>query len=455
MKPHHAKKCGACGREFGASAAFCPYDGQPLGVAPHQDAAESSIRASGLYPGRVIDERYEIIEQIGYGGMGIVFRALHVELNRRVALKILSPDHVSDPIALSRFRREARALGAISHPNAVNVIDFGVTEDGMAFLVMELLEGRTLRTVIASERIQLQRVARIASQICGAVTEAHRCGVIHRDLKPDNIMLVGPAGEGETAKVLDFGIAKLRSSNRLSAQLTAHDTVVGTPHYMAPEACESGEFTPSTDVYAIGIILYEMLTGSAPFDGPSPLDVAVRQVNDPPPPFAVFRANIPTEIEDVVRRALAKQPGERPESAVALAEELESAVHSSSSLSLQLQVAASTPPAPPVPEPVRVATSKTPPVVAEIPARLLAEPPLNTPSTIRRTLIIGLLLIGGLAGVALAALAASALMGPTDRPPPRRELNIDLPQSSAQDAVRRNSLLGLADSGLRRFDLLL
>jgi eukaryotic-like serine/threonine-protein kinase len=437
MNPHHAKKCGACGREFGASASFCPYDGQPLGDAPTPEVGSADLHASGLSPGRVIDERYEIVEPIGYGGMGIVFRALHVELNRRVALKILSPEHVSDPVALSRFRREARALGAISHPNAVNVIDFGVTEDGLAFLVMELLEGRTLREVIAEAPIQLTRVARIASQICGAVTEAHRCGVIHRDLKPDNIMLVGPDGEGETAKVLDFGIAKLRSSNRLSGQLTAHDTVVGTPHYMAPEACERGEFTPSTDVYALGIILYEMLAGHPPFDGRNALDVAVRQVNDPPPPLAMHRSGIPAEVEAVVMRSLAKQPGERPDSAVALANDLGAAVRSAHERGLQVPK-----PRDAVAHPfARLPVDPAYPVAAGPSPERADESAIDgdaqdAPPRLSRRLVVGLLVAGSLIGVALVALLAHTFLDATTDPVPKRELNIELPQNALPSGFR-------------------
>jgi serine/threonine-protein kinase len=414
-----AKKCGGCGREFGANAVFCPYDGQPLIHFP--DTSPPRQHVGGLHPGRVIDERYEIIEPIGHGGMGIVFRALHVDLNRRVALKILNPELVSDPTALGRFRREARALGAISHPNAVSVMDFGVTEDGLAFLVMELLEGRTLRQILREAPIPLHRAARILTQVCGAVAEAHRCGVIHRDLKPDNIMLVGPDGEAETAKVLDFGIAKLRSTSRVSARLTAHDTVVGTPHYMAPEACERGEFTPASDVYALAIILYEMIAGVAPFDGANALDVAVRQVNDPPPALRTYRQDIPAEIEHVVMRSLAKAPGKRHASAADLADQFAAAVrteelnfgHTTTRLTHPAQEAARVP--------ARPATAGPHPAGVESGVR----------PRIPRGVVFGLLVAGGLLGITLVLFIANTLLNHPEAPPARREFTIDLPQQAA------------------------
>jgi serine/threonine protein kinase len=425
MTPQLVKKCGGCGREFGVSAVFCPYDGQALIPIPNRNAARAGASVSGLHPGRVIDERYEIIDPIGYGGMGIVFRALHVELNRRVALKILNPDLVADPTALGRFRREARALGAISHPNAVSVMDFGVTDDGLAFLVMELLEGRTLRDIVTEAPLTQHRAARIMTQVCGAVAEAHRCGVIHRDLKPDNIMLVGPDGEAETAKVLDFGIAKLRSSSKISARLTAHDTVVGTPHYMAPEACEHGEFTPATDVYALAIILYEMLTGLAPFDGANALDVAVRQVNDAPPPLRTHRQDVSDAIEAVVMRSLSKAPTDRHASAVDLAEAFASAVRAAENRSAYTTVEIVRPAAPSI-QPV----ADVPSVPTSIPAST-GGLSIGVP----RGIVLGLLVAGGIVGITLVLFIANALLTHPDAPPTRREFNIDLPQQPAPGSL--------------------
>jgi eukaryotic-like serine/threonine-protein kinase len=422
MTPQHVKKCVECGREFGANAVFCPYDGQALAQVADSASAGGKANVSGLHPGRVIDERYEIIEPIGYGGMGIVFRALHVELNRRVALKILSPELVSDPTALGRFRREARALGAISHPNAVSVMDFGVTEDGLAFLVMELLEGRTLRDILNQSAIPPHRAARILSQVCGAVEEAHRCGVIHRDLKPDNIMLVGPEGEAETAKVLDFGIAKLRSTSRVSARLTAHDTVVGTPHYMAPEACEHGEFTPASDVYALAIILYEMIAGVAPFDGANALDVAVRQVNDPPPPLRKYFPDVAPSVEGVVMRSLSKKPKDRHASAVELAEQFAAAIRECSQQSARITT-----------DLARATSAFAAPAFAAPEAGNGIATLASSGGSIRsfhipRSVVLGLLVAGGLVGISLVLFIANALLTHPDAPPTRREFNIELPQ---------------------------
>jgi serine/threonine-protein kinase len=400
MATHAVKTCSVCGREFDARAVFCPYDGGHLGpvnapaITIEGDPATPTRQApqiEGDDPllGRVLDRRYRLLKRVGRGGMGTVYRATHVELNRLFAIKILNFELAGDPIATRRFRREAEALGAISHPNAVSVSDVGVTEEGLAYIVMELLEGFSLRAVVMNEApLSLGRTVNIVRQICGAVTAAHQVGIIHRDVKPDNIMLVRSESGDEVAKVLDFGIARLvHSTGKLTSRLTARDVVLGTPRYMSPEACEGKELTHATDIYSLGIILYEMLAGRVPFDGTTALDVAVRQVSEPPPPLAGVRPDLPPGVESVVMGALAKESELRPATAVELAEQLEAAA--------QLPSRATSPVAR-VHTPARGLAS-----VATLPSA-----PAARPAAPARPLEVGLS-----AGVVAALIALGALLG--------------------------------------------
>jgi serine/threonine-protein kinase len=320
------RKCDVCKREFGAAALFCPHDGQPLvEVSPTaHDMPDPLI-------GQIVERRYRIEERIGRGGMGTVYRAIHTELNRPFAIKLIRNELVSDPVAVRRFKREALALGAISHPNAVNVTDCGVTDDGVAFLIMEFLEGASLRYEIASDApFALSHAVTLMKQICAAVTAAHRVGVVHRDLKPENIVVV-ETDAGEVAKVLDFGIARLKSMDTKTGRLTASGFAVGTPRYMSPEACDGLEQTTASDVYSLGVILFEMITGRVPFmlePGEAEFDLAARHISEQAPPPSRFNPNLTPEIDAVLARALAKAPEARFETPNDLAWEFEAAVAS-------------------------------------------------------------------------------------------------------------------------------
>lgn len=338
------KICAKCNREYPTTAEFCPVDGQtltgPITLSDIKTEAGSPEADTPTIPpqsdpfiGRIIEKRYEIRDRIGKGGMGSVYRAHHINLNRDFAIKLINRELCADPTAMERFRREAKALGAIQHPNAVNVSDFGVTDQGEAFLVMEMLRGQVLRyTIVRESPLQLTRIAPIFKQICSAISAAHKVGVIHRDLKPENIMLIENDDGDEVAKVLDFGIAKLQSSDSTLNQLTASNVVFGTPRYMSPEACQGLEQTRSSDIYALGIILHELLTGRAPFEGKtgrSPTEIAIQHLQETPAAPSEYRADIPPEVDAVVLKALSKKPGDRFATAVEFAEEFEDAVFSS------------------------------------------------------------------------------------------------------------------------------
>ncbi|MDX2043773.1 MAG: SUMF1/EgtB/PvdO family nonheme iron enzyme [Acidobacteriota bacterium] len=275
--------------------------------------------------GIVLDGRYRLESLIGVGGMGDVYRATHIHIDNEFAVKLLKPEFVADQTAIKRFRLEAKAAGRIQHPNAVRVTDFGVTPEKIVYLVMELVQGLSLRQLIRSEKkLDILRTINIVRQVCGAVEAAHHSGVIHRDLKPDNIIIESHQNT-ERVKVLDFGIAKLREA-KTDNFLTQAGTIIGTPQYMSPEQCQGLQLDPRSDIYSIGIILYEMLTGTVPFDGESTLQVVYNQLHQFPKPILEISPNISELLAAVIMRALEKEPGDRQASALELSEELKQAV---------------------------------------------------------------------------------------------------------------------------------
>jgi serine/threonine protein kinase len=314
--------CPKCGRRYGEGLRHCPEDGTPL----RADETVIGFTARDPMIGQVLDEKYRLDEWLGEGGMGTVYRSTHMLIDRPVAVKVLHSRFVEDDAAQQRFRREARAAGRLQHPNAVAVTDFGRTSDGCVYIVMELLEGRTLREVLAQEAPLLNvRAVELMTQVAGAVEAAHDAGVIHRDLKPANIFVVQRKGAPPVVKVLDFGIAKLAAESLDDSDaknLTQTGVMIGTPRYMSPEQCDGEHLTPASDVYSLGIILYEMLTGETPFNGASPLAVALQHSSKPPRPPREIVPSIPEELERVVLHALAKRPQERPADAGAFREEL-------------------------------------------------------------------------------------------------------------------------------------
>jgi serine/threonine protein kinase len=309
------KTCPSCGKQFETTNTLCPFDGTVL----EQDDDELI--------GATLAGKYRIEELISQGGMGAVYRGTHVLMDKTVAVKVLHPALAADDKIVARFSREAKAASRISHPHALSVTDFGESEDGIVFLVMEFLQGRTLKEVLHSEGpLSLPRIVEIIKQVSGALDAAHTQGVVHRDLKSDNIMLVDLGDQSDWAKVLDFGIAKIQEPVGQDPALTAPNLIIGTPQYMSPEQCsQSTDIDCRSDIYSLGIILFEMLTGHVPFTGESPTAIMMKQLQEPPPSIFPERNDVPAEVDNIVKRALAKLPEDRHESAGQLAGALESA----------------------------------------------------------------------------------------------------------------------------------
>jgi len=291
--------------------------------------ADSTLGAATVVDplvGHTLDDKYRLEEKLGIGGMGTVYRARHLLIDRPVAVKVLNQRFVEDEAARTRFRREARAAGRLQHANAVTVTDFGESHDGYVYLVMELLEGRTLREVLAKEApLDVARSVSLMLQIAGAVAAAHEAGIIHRDLKPANIFIVQRADVPAVVKVLDFGIAKLAAESLDEDEamaLTQVGAMIGTPRYMSPEQCDGLDLTPAADVYSLGCILYEMLTGTVPFSGSTPLAIAMKQISDTPRSPREFVSTIPVPLERVVLHTLEKRPENRPANAAEFSKEL-------------------------------------------------------------------------------------------------------------------------------------
>lgn len=314
--------CPRCERRYEAGEAFCPYDGSRL-------QSEATVRSEAdPLAGRVLGGRYRLERVLGRGGMGTVYAARLVPAGGLCAVKVLRPVLDDDGQALGRFEREARAASSLGNAHIVHVFDFGRTDDGLAYLAMELLDGRDLGDVLSAQRrLPLERAAPIALQCCEALAAAHAAGIVHRDLKPENLFLVSRAGEPEFLKVVDFGLAKFSDTEQQgdpSRKLTKTGMIFGTPQYMSPEQCMGRAVDARSDVYALGLILYELLVGRVPFDADTFMGIVNQHLVDAPPPMRSLCPDlqVPRGVEELVYRCLEKKPDARPQSMRALRDAL-------------------------------------------------------------------------------------------------------------------------------------
>jgi eukaryotic-like serine/threonine-protein kinase len=315
--------CPACGRESAFGARFCAACGFRFGQG-EGEAADARDVADPLID-RVIADRYRIVELIGRGGMGVVYRVEHTRIGKQMAMKLLHGELARDKEVIRRFRREAEAVSKLDHANTVQVFDFGRSE-GMTYLIMELLSGKDLGTILAADgSMPFARMAAIAVQICGSVQQAHERGIVHRDIKPENVRILSDRSEPDFVKVLDFGLAKLRESEEQSrASITREGFLVGTPYYMAPEHIRGDSVDARSDVYALGALMYKALTGVPPFWATSPVAVLTKHLHDPIVPPSVRAPNkaVAEAADRIIVRTLQKDPADRFQSMRELREAL-------------------------------------------------------------------------------------------------------------------------------------
>jgi serine/threonine-protein kinase len=309
--------CPACRSDFPEGSRFCPSCGAA--------ALATGVEPADPWLGRVVNGKFRVDSLLGQGGMGRVYKATHLTLDRPVVLKMLHRGLTSDPSVAGRFRREAKAASRLVNPHSIQVLDFGEAEDGTLFMAMEYLPGRDLGAILAKEgALPEERIVRLGGQILEALGEAHARGIIHRDLKPENVMVEDRRNDPDHVTVLDFGIAKISDPGPGEGTLTQAGLVCGTPQYMSPEQARGLELDPRSDLYAMGIILYQMATGMLPFESDTPVGYLTKHIAEPPAPMRERYPGlaISPRLEALVGRALSKDPAGRPATADAMRAEL-------------------------------------------------------------------------------------------------------------------------------------
>jgi eukaryotic-like serine/threonine-protein kinase len=319
-----SKYCPSCKSQYPDNLAFCTEDGTRLVVVEVEDTGGEEDR----FIGKILEGKYLLESLVGRGGMGNVYRARHLQMETHVAVKILHASLVSDSVAVERFRREAKTALNVNHPNIIQIMDFGVTEEHIVFIVMELLQGISLQKIIEQEgKIALDRAVWIFKHVCAAVGTAHAKNVIHRDIKPDNIFILNYGQANEIIKVLDFSIAKVADKGQ--RQLTEAGLVVGTPQYMSPEQAQGLELDTRADIYSLGVTLYHMLSGTLPFTAASSMALALKHIHALPRPIREVNAQLSSAVESVVMKSLAKRAIDRYQTAFEFSEEFEQAASKS------------------------------------------------------------------------------------------------------------------------------
>ena len=370
--------------------------------------------------GTTVANAYRIVRLIGEGAMGGIYEARQLRLDKRVAIKVLARELAANGESLLRFHREAEITSQLGHPHIITVFDFGTTDDGQPFLVMEFLEGEDLAYRLQREKtLPLAAAVKITKQVASALAETHAKGIVHRDLKPANLFLSRIQG-GDFAKVLDFGISKVRAA---STSLTNASMLMGTPMYMAPEQARGElELDHWTDQWALACITYEMLAGRPPFVGDDTAALLYQVVHEDPQPLSKIAPNVPAEVDQVIRRALTKDPNERYPHVTAFARALEAAAMGAPV------------PAEPVSAPIAARGSAISPTPVETAATVASPAEAFTPAPIKKKRGAGKLAMWVSAGIAVTAVAVWLVRGPLRRPPPAASVNAT-PAASPEPAA--------------------
>lgn len=338
------RRCPRCGARYGGGARFCSRDGSLLvevqptanasttpppgtsggtGVRTPPTPRQALDRAASL-SGHVLDDRYQVMKKLGEGGMSFVYLAREVSTGLDVAIKVLSPKLASDKSSVERLRREAGLAMRLEHPNVCRIMRLGESEDGLIYLVMPFFEGELLSDrEVRDGPMALGPGLEILRQVCAGLHCAHELQIVHRDLKPENIMLVREAGDRDRAVVMDFGLAKERRADPAIAKLTATGIILGTPEFMSPEQIRGKPLDARSDVYALGIVAFEMFTGKLPFQGRNAQEQMIARLRGEPLPLRQFRPDLPVSLEKVLARAMATNPEGRYATALEFADVLE------------------------------------------------------------------------------------------------------------------------------------
>jgi serine/threonine-protein kinase len=362
------KVCPVCKSEYDGGEVFCPVDATRLVSASQHDSGAAAPNADPLVG--IVFDKYKVIRRIGEGGMGLVYEAMHTVIEKRVAMKVLRDDYSSRPEVVERFRQEAKSASRIGHEHIVDISDFGTTPTGSSYFVMEFLEGEDLASVLAREAtLTPERATNIVLQCCRALGAAHAKGIVHRDMKPENIFLVRREEQLDFVKIVDFGIAKMSDVETPGApgrKLTKTGMIFGTPEYMSPEQAAGKELDHRVDIYALGVILFELLAGRVPFVGDSFMGILTQHMFEEAPTLRDVnpRVECSAELEAVIYKALAKDAGDRYQTMEELGEAIAEAMQGRMTKATLAGFGAPVKPKPrPTPRPLSVANT------AEMPAR--------------------------------------------------------------------------------------
>ncbi len=312
------KSCPQCGNSYNDDFTVCPGDKTAL----------IHIASSGADPmlGRLLAGRFLLVGKLGQGGMGSVYKALHTQMDRVCAIKVLSPMVTDIEVGIARFKREAKMASRIDNPHAVTIYDFGSDEGGLLYLAMECIDGKSLSQILKQQHpLEISRIAHITEQIASALAAAHRLGIVHRDLKPDNIMLTKKAGESDYVKVLDFGIAKTMADD-MGDHVTQTGAVLGTPLYMSPEQLSGEKLDGRSDTYGLATMVYEMLSGRLPFDGENTQAIMIKRITNDPIQLGLVAPSVSDSIARAVMDGLARNRDDRPQTVEGFAHALREAV---------------------------------------------------------------------------------------------------------------------------------